>query len=522
MAIWYDPRTWFNSNTKADKLRDYEGAGRGRRFENWTTAAKSANSEIGVAGALLRQRSRDLVRNNAYAAAAIRALTSNIVGEGIRPQANTGNEDLDKLVDDLWRKWEPKAAGMIPIGFYGLQSLAVRSWLESGEVLVRRRVRRIGDGLAIPLQLQIIEADQLDPAKNETLPNGGRIVQGVELDPIERVAAYHIFKAHPGETVGALLDASRTTSRIMSNSVAHLYEPQRPGQLRGVPWLTPAIRRFRDLDDYEDAELVRKKVEACVAAFVTSDEPDEEGIAAKVEDADGNPIETLEPGLIGYLRGGKNVVFNTPSAVGGYDAYKRAELQSIAAAVGLTYELLSGDLSRVNFSSIRAGLIEFRRVIRSVRSRFVIPLLCDPVWNWFIEAGIAAGELPAPINGSIAEVYGVKWTANQFEEVDRVKEANADLLELRAGTSTLAEVITRRGKDWQETLAEHSRVMETLDELGLVFDADPRRTSKAGTAQDYLRERGDVGVLTEEEDAPVDEDFANDEADEEDEIAEAV
>lgn len=493
MLQWWNPKTWFRRERKQipANVRDYEGAGRGRRFSNWGTTARSANSEVALAGKLLRERSRDLVRNNAYAAAAIRAITSNIVGEGIRPHSQTGNPALDKTVDRLWRRWEPVAGGLIPIGFYGLQTLAVRSWLESGEVFIRRRRRRVEDGLPIPLQVQIIEADQLDPAKSSTLSGGGRIVQGVELDPLERVVAYHLFRYHPGESVGALLDSSRETTRVRSENVAHVYEPQRPGQLRGVPWLTPAIRRFRDLDDYEDAELVRKKVEACVAAFVVSDEPDEEGISAKVEDADGNPIETLEPGLIGYLRGGKNVVFNSPNAVGGYDAYKRAELQSIAAAVGLTYELLSGDLSKVNFSSIRAGLIEFRRVVRAIRAQVVIPLLCAPVWRWFVEAAVAAGELPAPITSNILEAYPVKWSAPRFEEVDRVKDANADLAELKAGTTTLAEVLSRRGYDWIDVLDEQARIKTETESRGLRFDSLPffgEESAEEKTDEDEIEE----------------------------------
>jgi hypothetical protein len=118
------------------------------------------------------------------------------------------------------------------------------------------------------------------------------------------------------------------------------------------------MRRFRDLDSYEDAEIMRKRVEACVTAIVYGDELEEEGIAAKVTDANGNIVETMEPGLIAYARGGKEIEFNTPSAVGGYAEFKRCEIQSIAAATGLTYELLSGDLSRVNyFASVFLSLL---------------------------------------------------------------------------------------------------------------------------------------------------------------------
>jgi lambda family phage portal protein len=512
LMSWYNPASWFRKKQK----RSYEGAAKGRRFSNWAAGGASANTEISAGAALLRERSRDLLRNNAYAAAAVRALVSNIIGEGIRPASATGDRDLDVTIDKLWRRWQKDASGALPVGFYGLQSLAVRSFLESGEVLIRRRSRRVEDRLAVPMQIQILEADQLDGQMNKELNGGARIVQGVEFSPTEKLQAYHLLRRHPGETSAGLRGVSRETVRVIARDVAHLYEPTRPGQVRGVPWLAPAIRRFRDLDDYEDAELMRKKVEACVSAFVYSTEEEEEGVSSKLEDADGNIIETLEPGLVSYLRGGKQVVFNQPHAVGGYDAYKRAELQSIAAAVGLTYELLSGDLSKVNFSSIRAGLIEFRRMIRSLRSSLVIPMICDPVWLWFIEAGIASGEIPAALRVTrgevtLADAFGVKWSAPRFEEVDRAKDAKADLAELQAGTTTLIDLLAKRGVDWLDYLAAQVEIKADLEARGLSLTSisftDETQTSEEPDAAD-----DDEDAETDESEDPAEESDAKEAA----------
>jgi lambda family phage portal protein len=467
---WWNPRTWGRKALPAGR-REYEAASQSRRMSDWQAGGKSANAEVALGGRYLRERSRDLVRNNAYAVAALRALVTNIVGEGIVPRSVGPSQAVNRAVDALWKRWAPKASAVLPIGVYGLQSLAVRSWLESGEVLLRRRRRRPEDGIPVPLQVQVIEADQLYAAKSEELgASGARIVQGVEFDAIERIVAYHVLRNHPGEASLGLRALSQDTSRVGAEDIAHLFEPTRPGQVRGVPWLTPGMRRFRDLDSYEDAEIMRKRVEACVTAIVYGDELEEEGIAAKVTDANGNIVETMEPGLIAYARGGKQIEFNSPSSVGGYAEFKRAEIQSIAAATGLTYELLSGDLSRVNYSSIRAGLIEFRRMVRQVRANVVIPMACDPLWRWFIEAGLASGQLPMPPAGvSIEDAYPVRWSAARFEEVDRVKEAGADEAELRNGTATLPQVLARRGEDWLDVLDEAERVKLEIEARGLSF-----------------------------------------------------
>lgn len=503
---WLNPATWFRSRLALpESSRGYEGAGRGRRFTDWTTSGRSANAEIGRAASLLRERSRDLVRNNAYAAAAVRALVANIVGDGIRPRAATSSAAVNKALDAYWKRWAPKAMVGPPIGMAGLQALAVRSWLESGEVLVRRRWRRPEVGLPVPVQLQMLEADHLDSGRNEETPNGGRIVMGVEIGPIDELRAYHLFRTHPGETMSSLQSSLRTTSRVPAEDIAHLYMVERPGQLRGIPVLAPAIRRFRNLDDYEDAELVRKKVEACFVGIVSSDEEEEEGIAGKVTDANGDVVEVLEPGLIGYSRGGKTITFNQPHSVGGYAEYKRSELQSIAAAVGLTYELLSGDLSKVNYSSIRAGLIEFRRNVRGMRACAVLPLLLTPTWRWFVEAAVLAGVVAPPPEGvDILDVYPCKWPEPRFEEVDRKKEAEADLAELKAGTISLPTLLARKGFEWLEVLGEHAEVKQVAEKAGIKLDSLPFYGAKPGGAEEPDDEEPD-------DEDPDDEDDEDDE-----------
>ena len=280
-----------------------------------------------------------------------------------------------------------------------------REMVEAGEVLVRRRLRRASDGLPVPLQLQVLEADFLDATKSGAL-GAGRLVQGIEFDPVGKRRAYWLHAEHPGDAYGALQNGLQSRP-VPATEIAHVYEKQRT-QARGVPWGAPVIRSLRDLDDYEVAELVRKKTEACVTAIVFGDDEAQQGIAPSVVDADGNRVEQFEPGLIAYARGGKDIRFNQPAATGGYGEYKRASLHTISAGFRVPYELLTGDLSQVNYSSIRAGLVEFRRQIDAVQWQLFIPMFCAPVWRWFTEAAWAAGQIPSPI-------VPVEWSPPSFE-----------------------------------------------------------------------------------------------------------
>jgi lambda family phage portal protein len=320
--------------------RSYEGAARGRRTDGWHAPGSSADAEIGRAGALLRDRMRDLVRNNPHAAKAVSVLVNNIVGAGIMPRAASGDAALDREVDRLFEIWARGCDADGQLDFYGLQTLACREMVEAGEVLVRRRPRRPGDGVMPPVQLQLLEADFLDATRNGAL-GAGQAVQGIEFDALGRRRAYWLFGAHPGDATLSLT-GGLTSRAVPASEIAHVYEKQRT-QARGVPWGAPVIRALRDLDDYEVAEIVRKKTEACVTAIVFGDEEAQQGIAPAVVDADGNRVEQFEPGLIAYARGGKDIRFNQPAATGGYGEYKRASLHTISAGFRVPYELLTGD-----------------------------------------------------------------------------------------------------------------------------------------------------------------------------------
>ena len=454
--------------------RAYEGARVGRRTEGWHAVGTGANAEIAPALARLRNRSRDLVRNNPYAAKAVHALVSNMVGTGIVPRARAQNARAARQADRLWLAFAGACDADGQTDFSGLQALIARAMAESGECLVRFRDRRVEDGLPVPLQLQVLEPDHLDAGRNESLADGGFVLQGVEFDPLGRRRAYWLFPVHPGEA-GMMARGALVSRPVPARQVLHLFERLRPGQVRGVPWFAPAILKLRDLDEYDDAELVRKKIEACFAAFVTGVE-DEATLGKEEIRTGGQRVESFEPGMIEYLEPGKDVKFAAPSTSGGYADYMRIQLHAVAAGVGLTYELLTGDLSQVNYSSIRAGLIEFRRRMEALQWQLLVPGLCRPVWQRFVTTAQAAGTLPA---GTIE----AEWTAPRFEAVDPLKDIQADVLAVRAGVMTLKEAIARQGYDPAQVLAEIAATNTELDAAGIVLDTDPRRATRTGQAK---------------------------------------
>ncbi|WEK50319.1 MAG: phage portal protein [Candidatus Kaistia colombiensis] len=464
--------------------RGYEGASKGRRTDGWNATSQSANSEIEAAAPVLRARMRDLVRNNAHAAKAISVLSTNIIGDGIVPRSKTGDDALDNKINALWERWSTRCDADGQLDFLGMQTLACREMLEGGEVLIRKRPRKPSDGLPVPMQIQILEADMLDMNRASILDTGAEIIQGVEFDKIGRRTKYWIFPKHPGDA-HAYVAAGFSSKPVPAAEILHIYEKQRT-QVRGVPWGSPALTTLRDLDEYEDAELMRKKIEACMVGIVTGGDEAEMGLGIPtaedqtpgVYDADGTLVERFEPGMFLHARGGRNVTFNTPAPTSGHEAYKRSTLRSVAAGFRVPYELMSGDLAEVNYSSIRAGLVEFRRLVSSVQWQIIIPMLCQPVWDWFIDYATDAGHIP------VGQDVPVEWSPPRFVSVDPFKDAMAALMEVRSGQRSLLDVIAETGRNPRDVLNEIAEANALIDKLGIKIDSDPRHTDKSGILQD--------------------------------------
>ncbi|MBN9568987.1 MAG: phage portal protein [Alphaproteobacteria bacterium] len=458
----------------ANLRRGYEGAQKGRQTDGWKTSSTAADTEIGAAGAILRDRMRDLVRNNALATQAVQVLVNNIVGYGIRPRAASSNKALNKKVDKLFEQWSKRADAHGHTDFYGLQVLAVREMIEGGDLFaVKRPLRGREAAGAVPLQVELREADHLDASKFLEEYEGRRIKQGIEYDRAGRRQAYWMYPDHPGDV--SLAFSSRLDSvRVPSDMVAHLFERQRV-QSRGVPWGTPALTALRDLGDWQIAEMVRKKTESCMVGIVFGDDQ-ELSATPTIKDDQGRTIEQFEPGLIAYASGGKDIKFNQPSATPGIREWNLVQMHIIAAGFRIPYALMTGDLSQANFSSSRAGLNEFRRMVEQVQWQIIIPMFCDRIWDWFIDAAFTAGLI------STADVPA-EWAPPKFESVNPWQDAQTDLLEVRAGFATVPQMTAKRGYDWRTNLEEQREFIAAADAAELVFDSDPRKVTNAGLAQ---------------------------------------
>ena len=449
------------------KSSAWDGAGSGRRVMYWQPERGSINSLISHNLETLRSRSRDMVRKNPYAANIVDTIVSNCVGTGIKPQSKAKDAEFRKKVQELWLWWTDEADSNLVSDFYGLQALVCRSMIEGGECFVRLRNRKPEDGFSVPLQLQVLESEHLDNKSNQTLANGNIIRNGIEFNRLGQREAYYLFREHPGE------GSFGESVRVPASEVLHIYKSKRPGQIRGEPWLSTVLLKLYELDQYDDAELVRKKTAAMFAGFITRLDSEASILGEGESNEQGVALSGLEPGTMQLLDPGEDIKFSEPSDVGGsYEAFMRQQLRAIAIGMGITYEQLTGDLTNVNYSSIRAGLIEFRRRCAMLQHNIMVFQFCRPVWNRWIELALLSGKLSAPKdNETLKEV---KWIPQGFDWVDPLKDQQAQQMAVRNGFKSRSEVVSELGYDVEEIDQEIAEDQKRADFFNLSFDSDSR------------------------------------------------
>lgn len=450
------------ANAALTALRNYEAAGHGRRTEGWHTMASSANVETLYSLAVLRDRARDLGRNNPYASIAVDVIETNTIGTGIRPSIKAKTDAQSKKIQEAWKNWAESTDCDFDghLDFYGLQALVMRTVAESGEAIIKKKRVPYKKG-GVPYKLQVLEGDFIDHNRNNPmLPDGGFILQGVEFNKRGELAAYWLYDRHPAEAYFH----SAISTRHNADEILHVYRVKRPGQVRGVPFGVSAMLKLRDFDEYEDAQLVRQKIAACYAVFIQ--DPAADTLTASTDD---DLPEKVEPGMIEHLSAGKTVAFSNPPAAQGYNEYTRKVLQSIAVGYGVTYEAITGDLSNVNFSSGRMGWLEFHRRVTGWQKNMIIPMMCAPAFKWFIEGGELAGLFEGGLTPS--------WTPPRREMIDPTKEVKGINEQIRAGLMSWQEAVRQQGFEPSEVLKEITDNHKALADAGIMLDSDPRADS---------------------------------------------
>ena len=459
----------------------YEGARKDRRgLKEYNPQGGSADSDINMDLSTLRNRSRDLARNNPIGGGAIHTAVNNVVGTGLSLNARVdrtvlgmGEEEtkaFEQAAERGFRLWAEECDLERGVTFSDLQELAFRSTLESGDVLVLMPyLQRAGD--AFGLKLQVVEGDRL--SNPNYMCDSVTLSGGVELDEFGAPIRYHVMHAHPGDIKTGLIrkwDAYAAFTDDGRRRVLHLYRKLRPGQHRGVPYLAPVIEVLKQLGRYTDAEVMAAVVSGMFTVFIKT----EPGTGLNVTDllaADGKTASSDGDIGLGYgamvdLKPGESVEDANPGRPNqAFDPFVMALCRQVGMALELPYEVLVKHFT-ASYSAARAALLEAWGFYRARRA-WLVRQLCRPVYEAWMWEAVARGYLYAPgftSDPQIRQAYlQAEWIGPTQGQIDPVKEVQAARERLALKLTTRSqECITLIGDDWETKVPQIRREEELV------------------------------------------------------------
>jgi lambda family phage portal protein len=298
----------------------------------------------------------------------------------------------------------------------------------------------------------------LDPSQLETDVNGrpegtasGNVVRaGVELTPFNRPAAYWMRAHVPNDDPAALNAPLRKRVRIPAEEMLHLFLPEWPQQIRGVPWIANGIRALAMLDGYGEAELTAARVAAAKMGFYRMDadaEPDGElaDDGALVQEASAGTFELLPKG-VDFQQ------FDPQHPTTAFKEFVSAMLRPVAAGAGVSYNAFANDAEGMNYSALRATELEDRDEFRTLQ-HWMISGLCEPVFTAWLREALITGALGLPA-GKMWKFDAPNFVPRGWQWVDPLKEVAAVEKAVALGISSRTATVAAQGGDFAETIAE--------------------------------------------------------------------
>lgn len=489
-------------------LNRYDAAGRGRRMVSWQAPSTGPNEAINGGLQILRNRASDSVRNDWTGESTIQKWATTLVGIAITPRfRRITDKPRRQEVNDLWTDFVKQADADCVLDLYGMQTLAVRSWLERGEMFARRRFRSFGDDLPVPMQVQLLESDMVpnfDADSFTGLPVRNKIRSGIEYDNKGRRVAYWVYKEHPGDlpTNGGNLPTASSLVRVVAEDMLHMFEPKRIGQRRGVPTMAPILAKLRGVADFEDTTLERQKLANLIVGFISRELPSFDptdpnamaaltGLTAEL-DTEASPLLPMKPGLMQELEDGQKVTWSNPPDAGvNYSDYMRTSHLGTTAGTGLPYEYATGDIKGVSDRTLRVVINEFRRFAEQRQWQIVIPMFCQKIIEWFADAAALQGSITLDERDHVVRA---EHAPHGWAYIHPTQDVQGKVLEVQNGLRSRSSVIGEQGDDPDQVDEERAEDAAREKALGLPVTGLPD-----GVTQD---QQDTDGTDNDEYDAP--------------------
>ncbi|MFS1525324.1 phage portal protein [Microbulbifer sp. 2304DJ12-6] len=464
------------------RRRSFESARVSNVTASWGTTPKSADQIIYQNLTALRARSRDQRCNSDHVRRFDQLVRINVVGaRGIvvqskvmRPGGKAPDKPARQAIESEFKLWGRAENCHLQgrLSWVEIQQQILSSIAIDGEALVREHAAgRYG------YQLELIDVELLDVRYCEDLSSGNRILFGMEYNPQGRAVAYHFKQPSPSpltytHTSGAHYE------RVDAREIHHLFLSEFVGQKRGIPWTATGLFRLKMLGGFEDAALVNARVGASKMGWIKDDNPDETYTGdgqepLKGEHTDphtGDHIEEMEPAYIGHLGPNQDFVgFDPTYPSGDFDPFVQSCLHSISMGFGVSHHGLSGNLSKVNYSSAKVGDLVDKENWMYLQN-WLIDKLGRPVFETWMERQHLLQTIKIgtkPLGRPLQEYLLARYQPKRWKEVDELKAVSAQREAVALGKSSISRLILEDGEDPDEVFEQLAEDMHRLRALGL-------------------------------------------------------
>jgi len=460
-------------------------------MKNWNPRQLMSRQEEAMERTRIVERSIDLTNSDPHAAGIVETFATTVVGSGLTPHPTLDPEILGMKKEEVrqiqaqqravFQEWAPFADAGGRLSFGSIQFLMQRSLLQFGEYLVLLPMMN-DTTRPYSLACQVIHPLRLKTPTD--LASKGNIKEGIELGKYGEAIAYWIKKAFSGGFLNRLSDDSKNFLRIPTKQghrwkVLHGFMAQDPEQVRGIPFFAPALKFFRDLNDFLDAELVSNVVTAAFALFIEAGDGMDPNVLASalagIEEAGTNPdgsakttrYEELDPGGIMYGNQGEKphaISANRPGAT--FEPFVTVIKKAIALSVNMPYPVVFKDVGGTNFAGFRSAMLDAWRVFMAQRQW--LGQECQKPYTMLMEEAYLRGRLAVKdFYGRMHAITRVEWRGTPKGDIEPVKAAQADKMLIESRLKTRAEAIAERGGDLRTTLEQLEEEEELLEEKGL-------------------------------------------------------
>ena len=463
----------------------------------WNVYNRPVDVDIRYGMSLIRARARQLAQNSDHAKGFLRIVRNNIVGAPgfvLQSKASRANGRPDtatrERVEAEWRDWGKRGNCEISgkFSWRSLQRHVIETVVRDGEAFLR--ILPYWDnrwGFA----LQVIDPEAVDIAYDGEY-QGREIRMGVELDEYRKPVAYWV-QAEPRLSRSSYRNGERF--RVPAEEMIHVYLPEFVWQSRGVSWLAVSAGRLHMIQGTEDAEVTASRASAAKFAAYEAQEwaPAPEPIGSNILGPDGQPLtsdpgafaQDLAPGAMEVVPYGYQLRMLDPQHPNSaMPDFLKWALRSTATGWGVSYNTIGNDAEGVNYTSLRFFLGVERDNWMEMQDWFEEDLP-SPVFDRWLDNQIMFGNL-SPRPGQEHQLRARKWQPRRWEGPDPVKQAQADETELRIGSTTLHEIAARKGRDFDDMLAQRvqeiAAIKSAAEAAGLTLsDVLPTMTGSAMT-----------------------------------------